>query len=293
MPVTRRVLANRYPAVREMLTADRLTRLEERLDRLEYRERHHLARTLARLIYGSAGASTSLSDVELSIHSQNGEDGILLYLLSVVGTEDRSFVEAGIGDGRECCCANLALNWGWSGTMLEGDAAAAKAAERFYAGKPVIVRNAFVTAENVNALVGRNRVDVLSIDIDGNEYWVWRALTTSARVAVIEYNASFGPEQAVTIPYDPAFDYRTASPHLLYHGASLAALAKVAAEKGMALVGCDSQGVNAFFVDRSLLGGDLRELTPQEAWRPIRKRLRRFSPEEQERALASYPVVPV
>jgi hypothetical protein len=292
--IVSRLLGPRYPAVREALTHGRLTEVEDRLERLERRARHDLAAMLAHVAYGPAKEPASLADRELSVYSQNGEDGILLYLLSVVGTGQRRFVELGIGDGRECCCANLALNWGWSGVMVEGNWPAAERARKFYSGRAdVKVKAEFVTAENVDSLVGPEPVEMLSVDIDGNDYWVWRAVSAPVRVAVVEYNASFGPRQAVTIPYDPAFDYTTASPHRLYHGASLAALAKLAAEKGMALVGCDSQGVNAFFVDRSRLSGPLRELSAEEAWRPMPKRARRFSQTEQERILAGYPVVSV
>ena len=90
--------------------------------------------------------------------------------------------------------------------------------------------------------------DLLSIDIDGNDYWVWNAIDGQPRLVVIEYNSSFGPDRAVTIPYDPSFDRFQHHPFGIYHGASIAALAKLGAAKGYALVGGDSNGVNAFFV---------------------------------------------
>ena len=160
----------------------------------------------------------------------------------------------------------------------------AEAARAFYRAElgdnasAVTVREAFVTPDNINEILSdedfANGFDLLSIDIDSHDYWVWKAIEKStARVVVIEYNASLGPDRAATIPYDPDFRYDQYFRGGVYHGASLAALTKVANEKGYALIGCESQGANAFFVRRDCLAGTpLVECTARQAWRPLRWR---------------------
>lgn len=234
-----------------------------------------LARQMyAELVSDEAGPA-GINRFELRITSQNGEDGILLYLLTQLGTGSREFVEFGVSDGRECNCANLAINFGWHGLMLEGDAASAARADAYYrrvlhTDTPrVRVVQQWVTAENINQLMQEHasNPDILSIDIDGMDYWVWKAITAvRPRIVVIEYNASFGPERAVTVPYRADFDRYSVHPSGYYHGASLAALAHLGEEKGYALVGCDTAGVNAFFVRRDVLPETLLPRTPQQAF---------------------------
>lgn len=291
--IARRVLGHRYGDLADAVTHRRTRQLEFEVENLK-RELHAQSNAfIARLTYGEGSRPSGLEAAELKIFSQNGEDGILLWLASMSGTTTGRFVEIGIGDGSECCTANLALNWGWSGIMIEASPDDARSAAARFQDLPVAVEEAFVNASNVNELIGAEAVDLLAIDIDGNDYWVWKALERPSRFTVIEYNASLGPSASVTIPYDPAFDYKTASHHRLYHGASLCALVKLAGPKGQALVGCDSQGVNAFFVDRSLLGGELAEREAADAWRPSQKRERRFSQGEQRSLLESYPWVEI
>jgi uncharacterized coiled-coil protein SlyX len=122
--------------------------------------------------------------------------------------------------------------------------------------KPVAVRAAFVTTENINELLAEANVppefDLLSIDIDGNDYWIWQALTDySPRAVIIEYNASFRPPRAWTMPYNPQHSWDGSN----YYGVSLSALEKLGRQKGYRLVGCSSLGVNAFFVRADLVAG--------------------------------------
>lgn len=221
---------------------------------------------------------------EAKVRSQHGEDGILLHLFDALGCHDRRFIEFGVEDGTECNTANLSLHFGWRGMLIEGDPAHAAKARAFYRaalggrGDRVQIVNSFVTAENINGLLKDNGftgdIDLLSIDIDGNDYWVWRAIdAVRPRVVVIEYNSVFGNDRAVTIPYDPAFSRGAAHVSKLYYGASLPALAHLGREKGYALAGCDSQGVNAFFV-RNELADRIDTLSPEEAFVPQWTRLR-------------------
>ena len=244
----------------------------------------------------------ALAAHECRAFSQNGQDGIIAFLLDTVSPASKRFVEFGIGDGSENNTANLALTFGWGGLLLEIDPAQVERARRFYADAPSVesgrirIEQAHVTAENIDGLLRDNdagEIDLLSLDIDGSDLWIWRAITAiDPRVVVIEYNASFGPARSVSVPYDQTFSRYEAHTSGFYHGASLAALAKVGAEKGYALVGCDSRGTDAFFVKRDAAEGKLRELTPAEAFRPLWERAH-LSVEEQFAQIAHLDLVEI
>jgi hypothetical protein len=228
-----------------------------------------------------AAERTRLNRYEARVYSQNGEDGILAYLVSRIGAASRSFVEFGIGDGSECNSANLSLTFGWRGLLLEADPELADRARQFYGSRPTAPDVAIVTARatpaTIDGLLRRHgvdgEVDILSLDIDGNEYWLWQAISAiDPHVVVAEYNASFGPERSVTVPYREGFDRYRAHPSGFYHGASLTALTKLAESKGYMLVGCESRGVNAFFVKREAAAGKLQALEPADAFFPIWER---------------------
>jgi hypothetical protein len=129
-----------------------------------------------------------------------------------------------------------------------------------------------VTAENINALIAQsglgNEIDLLSIDIDFNDYWIWKAIdAVNPRVVVIEYNATLRPPMSLVVPYRPDTQWDGSN----YYGASLEALVKLGAEKNYRIVGCSVAGVNAFFV-RAHLAGDrfLEPATAQEHYEPPR-----------------------
>ncbi len=216
------------------------------------------------------------AQMAFSVHSKHGEDGLILGLFERVGVERHTFVEIGIQDGLECNSANLAFHFGWSGVMLEGGEAYAHEASKNYANVPrVTIRQSFVTRENVNALLDETKADrdcdLFSIDIDGNDYWIWEALEDfRPRLVVAEYNAYFGPERAVTIPYDPQFAHRGKYPRG-YMGASLAALNKLASKKGFALVAGSDLGRNAFFLRRELLSAEVPEVPIERVFLPRHK----------------------
>ena len=175
------------------------------------------------------------------VYSQGGEDGVIAHIFACIGTASRYFVEFGAWDGVHLSnTANLRLHQGWTGLLLDADA------ER---RDDALVKPGFVTPDNVNRVFASNSVpesfDLLSLDIDGNEYWVWQALVDyRPRVVVIEYNIFFGLDVAKTIAYRP--DHRW--DETVYHGASLAALRKLGRAKGYSLIHTDSWVPNAFFV---------------------------------------------
>jgi methyltransferase FkbM-like protein len=233
------------------------------------------------------------------VHSQNGEDGILAYLLDRIGPTTRDVVEFGIGDGSECCAANLVLTFGWSAHLLEASETDATAAAAFfaeYAPGRVRVDHAAVEPDTVDSLLSRHVgpvFDLLSVDIDGNDFWVLEALhAVRPRVIVVEYNASFGPERSVTIPYTRGFDRYQAHASGFYHGASLTALARLGERKGYVLAGCDSRGTNAFLVDADAAHGAVDAVSPAEAFAPLFERAH-LSVQEQFAQIAHLPLVEV
>jgi len=224
---------------------------------------------LLSLEYRHLSAPLPFSDIQFRSYSQNGEDGILLYLFSLIGTTNRLAVEICAGNGIECNTANLIINHGWRALLFDGDPANVESGRRMYAGladtwiSPPQLAQAWVTRENVNDLVRQHgftgAIDLLSIDLDGNDYWIWQALDAiQPRVVVVEYNGVIGPDRAVTIPYDPQFrlDF-SRTPY--YCGASLAALVKLGREKGYRFVGSERLQFNAFFVREDLAGDRLPE----------------------------------
>ena len=251
---------------------------------------------LLRLHYASLSeetdTKTTLRRSEFKVFSQNGEDGILLYIFSAIGTFNRSFVEFGFGDGKECNTANLSINYGWKGLLMDCGEENVAGARRYYDAcvqpDPAKVRivQCFISAENIEQVLSENgvegEIDLLSIDIDGNDFWVWKAIrNVNPRVVVVEYNASFGPERSLTVKYDPEFDRHRKHASGLYHGASLAALTKLAHDKGYRLVGCDSQGVNAFYVRDEVAEGKIDSIPVQEAYYPMALRLKIATLSEQ------------
>lgn len=236
-------------------------------------------------IYYQKVASPDLSqkvafrNAEFKVYSKHGGDGLLLYIFSKVGTTNHTSVEVGIEDGRECNTANLILNFGWKGLLIEADKTWAESARSFFnegLGNKVgavKVADSFVTAENINETLLDNNmsgeIDLLSIDIDSNDYWVWKSITAvNPRVLVMEYNAAFGLH-SMTIKYDPNFHFqKTYHKNPLYFGASLKALAKLAKSKGYILVACDVHGHDAFFVRKDVAEGKFIELSTEEAFYP-------------------------
>jgi len=203
---------------------------------------------------GVVAPPVDLARAELRASSQNGEDGVLVEILRRIGLPERpSFVEFGIETGHEGNCVFLADVLGWSGAFLEADPAQhAVLAAKYAMNERVRTLCAAVTPQNVDDLFARLGVpaepDVVSIDIDGPDYWVWRALERhTPRVVVVEYNGNLGADDALTVPADHGGWDGTD-----YFGASLAALERLGRAKGYALVHTDLTGVNAFFVREEL-----------------------------------------
>lgn len=281
------------------------TRLRDRLmARRRARTIENRVASLERALHRGVSADESIHDWEISIHSQNGEDGILMNLFSRIGATSRRFFEFGCGPGLECNSANLALGFGWSGLLMDANPTHIVKAATFFGdhlgdrADRVRVKADFVTPENINDLMAEASpdadLDVLSIDVDSIDYWIWDAIDEKfrPRVVVAEYNASFGPARSVTVSEREGFDPFDKHPSGFYHGVSLTALHTLASARGYQLIGCDSAGVNAFFVRRDCATG-LPDLTPVEAYVPNAWREAAGDPEAQFRLIEHLPLTEV
>jgi len=207
-------------------------------------------------------ALEDLRDAEFSVFSQWGEDGILQYLVSHMGIGVDTFVEIGVQDYTECNTRFLLCNDNWCGLIIDAGTAHRETLDRdgLRWRFTIEAASAWVTRENVQGLIAdagiRGDIGLLSLDIDGNDYWVLEtALSDIAPgIIVVEYNSAFGAERAITVPYRADFDRTRAHVSNLYYGASLAAFDRLLTTKGYRLVVSNSAGNNAFFVREDLAG---------------------------------------
>lgn len=188
------------------------------------------------------------------VYSQNQEDGMITEIFRRIGVSSKRFVEIGVETGLECNSAFLLLQ-GWTGVWLEASSENAASARRNFAHYPVDIVEGYVTVECVDEIISRvsggDELDLLSIDIDTLDYWLWKAIrSVSPRLVVIEYNATFPPHVSQTVAYNPDMRWDGSN----FSGASLGALEKLGRTKGYTLVGCSLAGVNAFFVRNDLVG---------------------------------------
>ena len=209
-----------------------------------------------------------IADTGFKVFSQFEEDGYLLYLFTLIGHGKKTFIEIGANDGINSNCSNLCIHFGWSGLFFEGDARLIKRGKRFYSKHPTpyhpkpVYQQAFITRENINQLIEKHglagEIDLLSIDIDGNDYWVWDALTqVNPRVVIIETHVEFGMHP-IAVPYDANYMYP--GKHPAYHGASPAAMQKLAQKKGYRLVATNELGINHIYLRNDLAADLVREI---------------------------------
>lgn len=218
------------------------------------------------------GANANIQDAEFKVFSQNGEDGIIQHLLRHVPIENEVFVEFGVSDYRESNTRFLLQNDNWKGLVLDGSADNVRTirADAIYWKHDLTAERHFITKDNINTIISAagigGDIGLLSVDIDGNDYWVWQAIdVVQPRIVICEFNSVFGAKHSVTVPYDESFNRRSAHHSCLFFGASLSALCALAAQKGYDFVGCDSMGVNAFFV-RSDLDHGMKRTTVEDGY---------------------------
>ena len=184
-------------------------------------------------------------------------------IFSIIGTKKFSFIEIGVQDSIECNSTNLLLNFNWKGAQFEGCMESYKDGKKFFKRNNIKnnqcqLINKFIDINNINSLIRQTRItgeiDFFSLDIDGNDYWVWKSINIiKPRLVVLEYNSSFGRHDSLTIPYNKEFVWDNKDDKRFFYGASLKALEKLSDKKGYDLVCVDSKGVNAFFVRKDLM----------------------------------------
>ena len=200
-----------------------------------------------------------IKKAEFKVFSQWGDDGIIQFLIEYLDIKPKTFIEFGVEDYIESNTRFLLVNNNWSGLVLDGSKKNIEKikADPIYWRHDLIAECAFITTENINEIIQRNgfngHVGILSIDIDGNDYWVWEAIEcVDPSIVIIEYNAVFGDKRSISVPYRPDFQRTSAHYSNLYFGASLPALVDLGAKKGYHFIGCTSSGNNAYFIRMGL-----------------------------------------
>jgi hypothetical protein len=221
-------------------------------------------------------SNLNISDYEFQVFSQFGDDGIIQYLISQISIPNKIFIEFGVENYRESNTRFLLINNKWSGLIIDGGKDNIDFVKRdfVYSMFDLHAREAFITVDNINGIIQSfvdlgysSEIGLLSIDIDGNDYWIWKAINViNPIVVIIEYNSLFGPKNPWTIPYDEKF-YRLASDsYYQYWGASISALCHLSETKGYDFIGCNSHGNNAYFVRKDKIG-ELKKLSPSEGYK--------------------------
>jgi hypothetical protein len=270
-------------------------KVQEALGRIEYRQ-------------VCAEANSDLTSNEFKVFSQWGEDGIIQFLINNIKIERKIFVEFGSANYKESNTRFLLVNNNWTGLVIDANEKSINHIKKdpIYWQYNLKAVRSFITKDNINNLMKENgiqgKIGLLSIDIDGNDYWVWHAIEViSPAIVIVEYNFRFGKERAVTIPYDENFDRANAHYSMIYYGASLKALYMLAQKKGYAFVGCNNAGNNAFFVNRELKPDNIFDLTAEEGFVEGRFREARdengnlsfLSPKDEKKIITTMPLVEV
>ena len=210
-----------------------------------------------------------ISETGFRVFSQFEEDGKLLFIFSVIGMTNKTFVEIGSDDGINSNSANLFFNFGWRGLFIDANSKSIERGKRFFSKyphswfyKPKFVC-AKVNTDNINSIIEnagfKQEIGLLSIDIDGNDYWVWNAIKIiEPQVVIIETHNEFGLYNIV-VPYDA--NYSFPGKHPVYHGASPIAMTKLANKKGYRLVGANELGFNFIYVKNGIEDDQIPEVS--------------------------------
>ncbi len=256
-----------------------LSRLKPLMDFLLRSDRHsetvliNQGRVLAQM---NAGVKSDvLSDYEFKIFSQWGEDGILQFLTSAIQIDHKMFIEFGVEDFKESNCRFLMMKDHWRGFVIDGSKANVERIKNSYFCWQYNLQafNGFITPENIDRILTDGgmpkNLGILSVDIDGVDYYVLEALKDwSPSIIIVEYNGLFGKDLPVSVPLDAAFQRNKAHFSNHYYGAGLGAFVHLASQRNYALVGVNSAGSNAFFVRRDLINDAVAEVSLDACFRP-------------------------
>jgi len=200
-----------------------------------------------------------LCSAEFCAFSQWGEDGIIDWLVERLPSIPKTFIEFGVEDYRQSNTRLLLQLRNWQGFIMDGSSDHINDIQNqeIYWRYELEAKCAFIDRDNINKLINdagfNGEIGLLSIDIDGNDYWVWQALdVVQPAIVVCEYNAVLGDIYSLTVPYKPDFQRTQAHHSNLYFGASIRALIKLGQGKGYQFAGTSSTGCNAFFIRNDL-----------------------------------------
>ena len=244
-------------------------RLQENVDDIKVLHGKLLAQ--AHLQYLPA-LKNDIQKAEFKVFSQWGDDGIIQFLVSYLDIPTKTFIEFGVEDYSESNTRYLLINNNWKGLVLDGNPKNIQyiQEDEIYWRHDLTAKQVFVTAENINQVIKESgftgEIGLLHIDIDGNDYWVWKSIeVVNPIIVIVEYNSVFGMDRAITVPYNPSFDRTEAHYTNLYFGASLKALVQLGEMKEYYFIGCNSNGNNAYFVRRDKIK-DLEIKSIQEGY---------------------------
>ncbi len=236
------------------------------------RKADQMARAIGRLEQRST-TNVALEHAGFQVYSQSTEDGALAWLAAHVEVPNKTFVELGMEDYQEATTRFLLTDCGWRGFVVDSNADNIERlrASELYWQRDITSTAVHITCDNVDELLTQHGftgpIGLLSIDIDGNDYWIWEQLcAVQPAIVCIEYNWRFGSSESVTVPYDAQFDRRVAHESWLWFGASLHALVSLGHTLGYALIGVSPSAVNAYFVRRELLNDSVKERAVTDVW---------------------------
>lgn len=213
-----------------------------------------------------------ISNYEFKVFSQWGDDGIIQYLINRVDISEKTFIEFGVENYSEANTLFLLLNNNWSGLIMDGSKSNLDQVKnsQLYWKYDLKIKDAFISRENINNLIRESGfskdVGILSIDIDGNDYWIWDAISViSPIIVIVEFNSIFGCDKTWTVPYKARFSRNEEHFSNLYFGSSLLSLCDLAEKKGYFFVGCSNSGNNSYFVRKDKIG-NVKPVEPQDGY---------------------------
>lgn len=202
----------------------------------------------------------NLWDAEVKVYSQMGEDGIIDYLCERIELSKPRVLEIGAGNFSECNSRFLAENRNASVYAVDGreDLVLSVESNPLRWKNHIFAHKTWVSPDNINEIITQAQnsigdVDIFSIDLDGNDYWILQAANLeSVRIVVVEYNPLFGHLKAVSVPRDDNFERNLKHFSCLYFGASLKGFEYLLDKKGFDFIGTNRIGNNAFFVRKEI-----------------------------------------
>lgn len=215
-----------------------------------------------------------INDYEFKIFSQFGDDGIIQHLVKSINIENKTFIEFGVENYLESNTRFLLMNNNWSGYVMDGSEKHINQLKSsgWYWQYDLRARAVFITKENINHEIekaGFINLGLLHIDLDGNDYWIWKELNTEKIkpcIVILEYNSVFGKDRSIAVPYDPEFIRSQKHYSNLYWGASLQALINLSKKKNYEFIGCNTAGNNAYFIRKDLITDEIHPVSVEDGF---------------------------